>query len=96
MLSQGTYNPSREGTNYFTAEEKTWEKTKTFLSAGKPLTLSHLNSLQNWSLSHTFRQGNAVADALARRAKLSFPFAIWLDSVPPDLIPFVNADLLPS
>ena len=49
-----------------------------------------------WSLSHTFRQGNVVADALARRAKLSFPFAIWLDSVPPDLIPFVNADLLPS
>ena len=49
-----------------------------------------------WSLSHIFRQGNAVANALARRAKLSFPFAIWLDSVPLDLIPFVNADLLPS
>ena len=71
---------------------------KTFSEFGHILqdTLSHLNSFQNWSLSHTFRQGNAVADDLARRAKLSFPFAIWLDSVPLDLIPFVNADLLPS
>ena len=35
---------------------------KTFSEFGHLLqdTLSHLNSLQNWSLSHTFRQGNAV------------------------------------
>ena len=35
MLSQGNDNPSTEGTTYFTAKEKTWEKTKTFLSVGK-------------------------------------------------------------
>ena len=71
---------------------------KTFSEFGHILqdTLSHLNSFKDWSLSHSLRRGNAVADALARRAKLSFPFAIWLDFVPPDLIPFVNADLLPS
>ena len=59
-------------------------------------TLSHLNSFKNWSLSHTLRQGNAIANALARRAKFSFPFAIWLDYVPPDLIAFVKVDSLPS
>ena len=59
-------------------------------------TLSHLNSFKNWSLSHTLKQGNAVADAVARRAKFSSPFAIWLDSVPPNLIAFVKADSLPS
>ena len=42
-------------------------------------TLSHLNSFKNWSLSYTPRQGNEVADALARRAKKSFSFFVWLD-----------------
>ncbi|XP_075669770.1 uncharacterized protein LOC142639490 [Castanea sativa] len=68
---------------------------KTFLEFGHQLqdTLSHLNSIKNWSLSHSLRQDNAVADALARRAKFSFPLAIWLEPVPPDLLAFVNADL---
>ena len=46
---------------------------KTFSEFGHILqdTLSHLNSFQNWSLSHTFRQGNAVADDLARRDRKS-------------------------
>ena len=67
---------------------------KTFSEFGHLLqdTLSHLNSFKNWLLSHSLRQGNAVADALVRGAKFSFPFAIWLESVPPDLIAFVNAD----
>ena len=69
---------------------------KTFSEFGHLLQdmLSHLNSFKNWSLSHTLKQGNAVADALARRAKFSFPFTIWLESVPPDLTVFVNADSL--
>ena len=54
--------------------------------------MSQLNSFKNWLLSHSLRQSIAVADALARRTKFSFPFAIWLESVPPDLIAFVNAD----
>ena len=67
---------------------------KTFSEFGHLLqdTLSHLNSFKNWPLSHSLRQGNVVADALVRRAKFSFPFHIWLESVPPNLIAFVNAD----
>ena len=44
------------------------------------------------SLSYTPRQGNEVADALARRAKKSFSFSVWLDFLPPDVVAFVNAD----
>lgn len=70
----------------------------TFSESGHLLqdTLSHLNSIKNWSLSHSLRQGNAVADALAKRAKFSFPLPIWLESVPPDSLAFLNADLPPS
>lgn len=39
-------------------------------------TLSLLNSLKSWSLSHTLRLGNAIANALVRRAELSFPLFI--------------------
>ena len=55
--------------------------------------LSHLNSLKSWSLSHTLRLGNAVVDALARRARFSFPLFIWLESILPDIVNFVNTDL---
>ena len=55
--------------------------------------LSHLNSLKSWSLSHTLRLGNAVVDALARRARFSFPLFIWLESILPDMVNFVNTDL---
>ncbi|KAL0012764.1 hypothetical protein SO802_007872 [Lithocarpus litseifolius] len=70
------------------------DKDKTHSEFGHLLqdTLSHLNSFKNWSVSHVLRQGNAVADALARRAKFSLPVAIWLESVPPDLFSFVDAD----
>ena len=56
-------------------------------------TLSHLNSLKSWSLSHTLRLGNAVVDALARRASFSFLLSIWVESVPPNIVNFVNANL---
>ena len=55
--------------------------------------LSHLNSLKSWSLSHTLRLGNAVVDALARRARFSFPLFIWLESILLDIVNFVNTDL---
>ena len=36
-------------------------------------------------LSHMCRQGNALADALAKRVRLSSPLLVWMESVPPDL-----------
>ncbi|XP_075667271.1 uncharacterized protein LOC142636863 [Castanea sativa] len=42
-------------------------------------------SLQSFSFSHVCRQGNALADALAKRARLSYPLLVWMESVPLDL-----------
>ena len=47
--------------------------------------LLFVNSFQSFSFSHVCRQGNALADALAKRARLSCPFMVWKESVPPDL-----------
>ena len=55
--------------------------------------LSHLNSFQSCSFSHIGRQGNAVAYALAQRARLSYPLEVWMESVPPDISSFVLFDL---
>ena len=57
-------------------------------------TLYLLNPLKSWSLSHTHRLGNAVADALAKRAKFSSPFTLWLEHVPPNVVNFVSVDVL--
>ena len=55
--------------------------------------LSHLNSFQDCSFSHIGRQGNAVAYALAQRARLSCPLEIWMKSVSPNIFSFVQTDL---
>ena len=43
--------------------------------------------------SHTCRQGNSVAHALARRAISSPVQNIWMDYVPPNILHVVQADL---
>jgi len=47
--------------------------------------LLFVNYFQSFSFSHVCRQGNALADALAKRARLPCPFVVWKESVPPDL-----------
>ena len=55
--------------------------------------VSHLNSFQSCSFSHIGRQGNAVALALAQRARFSFSLEVWMESVPPAISPFVLSNL---
>ena len=40
------------------------------------------------------RQGNTVADALAKRARLSSPLLVWMESVPLDLYNYYLSDFL--
>ena len=46
---------------------------------------SNVNSLQTFSFSHVCRNGNKVALALTRRAWLSSPLFVRMDSLPPDI-----------
>ena len=54
--------------------------------------LSFVNSFQSVSFSHSYRQGNVVADALIKRARLSFQLLVWMKSVPSNVVHFVLAD----
>ena len=55
--------------------------------------LFHVSSMRSFSFAHVVRQSNAVAHALAQRARLSFPFSAWMESVPPDIVDYVTADI---
>ena len=56
--------------------------------------VSIVGSSRTFSFSHTRRQGNKSAHALAKRAIVSFPLLVWMEHVPPDISPIVVADLL--
>ena len=56
--------------------------------------MSLVGSFQYFSFSHTQRQGNALAHALARRARLSFPISVWKEFVPPDIYKVYVSDFL--
>ena len=56
--------------------------------------LLFVNSFQRFSFSHVCRQGNALADALAKKARLSCPFMVWMESIPPDLYNCYLSDFL--
>ena len=45
-------------------------------------------SLVNHYFSHTRRQGNSFAHALAKRVRLSFPLIVWMKFVPLEIVNF--------
>ena len=57
---------------------------------------SHATSLQipsSFSFSQIFRQGNALAHALANTTKFSFHFSVWMEPVSPNLHDCYATDL---
>ena len=55
-------------------------------------TLSFVNSFRSWLFSYIRRQGNVVACALVRRARLSSPLDVWMESVPPNILHVLSVD----
>ena len=53
-----------------------------------------MSSLRTFSFSHTRRQGNSVAHALAKRARGSLPLLVWMEHVPLDVYEFVVSDFV--
>ena len=48
---------------------------------------------QTYSISYVRWQGNSVAHALTREARMSFPLRIWMKDAPPNVLNFVSKDL---
>ena len=48
-------------------------------------TIFLVSSLRSFSFSHVVRQGNAIAHALAQRARISFPLLVWMEFTPSDI-----------
>ena len=55
-------------------------------------TLVYVNSLQSFSFSHVYRQGNSVADALAKKARFGSFLTVWMEFVVLDICTNVLAD----
>ena len=55
-------------------------------------TMSIVGSLRTFSFSHTRRQGNCAAHALAKKAIVSFPLLAWMEHVPTDISHIVISD----
>ena len=55
-------------------------------------TMSIGGSLRTFSFSHTRRQGNCVAHALAKSTIVSFPLLVWIEHVPTNISHVVISD----
>ncbi|XP_065624792.1 uncharacterized protein LOC136065488 [Quercus suber] len=55
-------------------------------------TLFYVHSLRSFSFSHSYRKGNSVPDALAKKASFCSNLTVWMEYVPSDINTFVLAD----
>ncbi len=53
------------------------------------------NNLHHHSFHHVKHNGNAVAHALARRAKHCISPIVWMDVLPPELEPLLRSNIFP-
>ena len=51
-----------------------------------------LYHFERYRFTHTRRSGNIVAHALARRALNIQNFCVWMEDVPPDIVPILYSD----
>ena len=51
-----------------------------------------LYHFERYRFTHTRRSGNTVAHALARRALNIQNLCVWMEDVPPDIVPILYSD----